>query len=143
VDDEHVAPHLPRHLLADALAKQALKGAELARSNYYEIDVMLLGKPGDRGGRFAPCRQAFGGNPALLEDRLRLLHVLFAGRDAFAPFSDGQGEAWTAVVERGDACDENPLSERLREGRRPIERTPGWLGVVVSDEDRLHESSRP
>jgi hypothetical protein len=53
VDDQQVAPHPPRDRLADALAKQALEGAELACSDDDEIDVMLLGEPGDRGGRCA------------------------------------------------------------------------------------------
>ena len=85
VDDQQVAPHPPRHRLADALAKQALEGAELACSDDDEIDVMLLGEPRDRGARCAHRRQAFGGDPTFIEDRLRLPHVLFASRDAFAP----------------------------------------------------------
>jgi hypothetical protein len=35
--------HPPRHRLADAPAKQALEGAELACSDDDEIDVMFLG----------------------------------------------------------------------------------------------------
>src|SRR5688500_8408517 len=99
---------------------------------------MLLGEPGDRGGRIAACHQRVRSDSALLKDRLGLLTVLFASRETFAPFLDGQGEARSAVVERGDARDEHLRPERLCEGRGPVERTSGWLRVVVGDEDRLH-----